>query len=86
MCGKRAEIGMVFQRFNLFPHMSVLDNVISGPVRVKKESAADGPGAGPPAARAGGAGRQGGRTTPTSCPGASSSGWPSPGPWPWNRS
>ncbi len=39
VCGKRAEIGMVFQRFNLFPHMSVLDNVISGPVRVKKESA-----------------------------------------------
>jgi polar amino acid transport system ATP-binding protein len=37
VCGKRAEIGMVFQRFNLFPHMSALDNVISGPVRVKKE-------------------------------------------------
>ena len=40
VCGKRAEIGMVFQRFNLFPHMSVLDNVTSGPVRVKKESSA----------------------------------------------
>jgi polar amino acid transport system ATP-binding protein len=39
VCSKRAEIGMVFQRFNLFPHMSVLDNVISGPVRVKKEAA-----------------------------------------------
>jgi polar amino acid transport system ATP-binding protein len=38
VCGKRAEIGMVFQRFNLFPHMNVLDNVTSGPVRVKKES------------------------------------------------
>lgn len=38
VCRKRAEIGMVFQRFNLFPHMSVLDNVISGPVRVKRES------------------------------------------------
>jgi polar amino acid transport system ATP-binding protein len=38
VCGKRAEIGMVFQRFNLFPHMCVLDNVISGPVRVKGES------------------------------------------------
>jgi polar amino acid transport system ATP-binding protein len=37
VCGKRAEIGMVFQRFNLFPHMSALDNVISGPVRVKRE-------------------------------------------------
>ena len=40
VCSKRAEIGMVFQRFNLFPHLSVLDNVISGPVRVKKESSA----------------------------------------------
>jgi polar amino acid transport system ATP-binding protein len=37
VCGKRAEIGMVFQRFNLFPHMSVLDNVMSAPVWVKKE-------------------------------------------------
>jgi polar amino acid transport system ATP-binding protein len=40
VCGKRAEIGMVFQRFNLFPHMSVLDNVMSAPVWVKKESVA----------------------------------------------
>jgi polar amino acid transport system ATP-binding protein len=32
---KRAEIGMVFQRFNLFPHMTALGNVIEGPVRVK---------------------------------------------------
>ncbi len=40
VCGKRSEIGMVFQRFNLFPHLSVLDNVISGPVRVKREPAA----------------------------------------------
>jgi polar amino acid transport system ATP-binding protein len=38
VCGKRSEIGMVFQRFNLFPHLTVLDNVISGPVRVKRES------------------------------------------------
>ena len=32
---KRAEIGMVFQRFNLFPHMCVLENVIEAPMRVK---------------------------------------------------
>jgi polar amino acid transport system ATP-binding protein len=38
VCAKRAEIGMVFQRFNLFPHMTVLDNVIVGPVRVKQET------------------------------------------------
>jgi polar amino acid transport system ATP-binding protein len=34
----RAQIGMVFQRFNLFPHMSVLDNVMCGPLWVKKSS------------------------------------------------
>src|SRR5213079_2186652 len=32
---KRAEIGMVFQRFNLFPHKTALQNVIEAPVRVK---------------------------------------------------
>ncbi|HVP02624.1 MAG TPA: amino acid ABC transporter ATP-binding protein [Solirubrobacteraceae bacterium] len=33
---KRAEIGMVFQRFNLFPHMTAAGNVVEAPVRVKK--------------------------------------------------
>jgi polar amino acid transport system ATP-binding protein len=37
---KRAEIGMVFQRFNLFPHMTALGNVIEAPVRVKREGKA----------------------------------------------
>jgi polar amino acid transport system ATP-binding protein len=32
---KRAEIGMVFQRFNLFPHMTALQNVTIAPVRVR---------------------------------------------------
>src|SRR6202162_3260560 len=32
---KRAEIGMVFQHFNLFPHMNALENVIEAAVRVK---------------------------------------------------
>jgi len=32
----RSQIGMVFQRFNLFPHMTALENVIEGPVTVKK--------------------------------------------------
>ena len=31
----RAEIGMVFQSFNLFPHMSALDNITVAPIRVK---------------------------------------------------
>jgi polar amino acid transport system ATP-binding protein len=38
VCRKRAEIGMVFQRFNLFPHMTALENVVEAPVRVKGES------------------------------------------------
>jgi polar amino acid transport system ATP-binding protein len=34
---KRSEIGMVFQRFNLFPHMTALENVMEAPVAVKDE-------------------------------------------------
>ncbi|HHT62362.1 MAG: amino acid ABC transporter ATP-binding protein [Bacillota bacterium] len=34
----REEVGMVFQRFNLFPHMTVLRNVTLAPVKVKKMS------------------------------------------------
>ncbi len=37
VCKRRAEIGMVFQRFNLFPHLTALENVIEAPIRVKKE-------------------------------------------------
>ncbi len=32
----RTEMGMVFQSFNLFPHMSVLDNVTIGPRKVRR--------------------------------------------------
>jgi polar amino acid transport system ATP-binding protein len=35
---KRAEIGMVFQQFNLFSHMTVLRNLIEAPIRVRKLS------------------------------------------------
>ena len=41
---KRAQIGMVFQHFNLFPHMTVLGNIVEAPIRVKgvpKDAAAD---------------------------------------------
>ena len=32
----REEVGMVFQRFNLFPHMTVLDNITLAPLKVRK--------------------------------------------------
>jgi polar amino acid transport system ATP-binding protein len=34
---QRTEVGMVFQRFNLFPHMTALGNIVEAPLRVKKE-------------------------------------------------
>jgi ABC-type polar amino acid transport system ATPase subunit len=37
----RTELGMVFQRFNLFPHMSALRNVTIGPVKVRGTSEAE---------------------------------------------
>jgi polar amino acid transport system ATP-binding protein len=40
VCKKRSEIGMVFQRFNLFPHMTALENIVEAPLLVKKESRA----------------------------------------------
>ena len=33
----RGDIGMVFQHFNLFPHMTILENCMTGPIHVKKE-------------------------------------------------
>ena len=36
LCALRTRIGMVFQHFNLFPHMTVLQNVMEGPVTVLK--------------------------------------------------
>ncbi len=36
ICALRSEIGMVFQHFHLFPHMTALQNVMEGPVTVKR--------------------------------------------------
>lgn len=36
MCSIRAKMGFVFQHFNLFPHMTVLENMLLGPVEVQK--------------------------------------------------
>ena len=40
VCRKRSEIGMVFQRFNLFPHMTALGNIMEAPLMVKRENGA----------------------------------------------
>ncbi|RLK54006.1 amino acid ABC transporter ATP-binding protein [Actinokineospora cianjurensis] len=40
LAGQRARFGMVFQGFNLFPHMTVLENVVEAPIRVRRESVA----------------------------------------------
>ncbi|WP_409366820.1 amino acid ABC transporter ATP-binding protein [Lysinibacillus sp. 38-6] len=37
----RAEVGMVFQQFNLFPHMNVIDNVTMAPMQIRKMNRAD---------------------------------------------
>ena len=37
----REEVGMVFQRFNLFPHMTALENIMLAPLKVKKVSKAE---------------------------------------------
>jgi len=39
-CSKRVEIGMVFQHFNLFPHMTAVENVSFAPMKVKGEDRA----------------------------------------------
>ena len=41
LAGFRARTGMVFQHFNLFPHMTVLQNVMEGPVTVLKKPKAE---------------------------------------------
>ena len=41
VCAQRAQVAMVFQRFNLFAHLTVLENITIGPVRVRGLSESD---------------------------------------------
>ena len=78
----RAEVGMVFQSFNLFPHRTVLDNITLAPVKVRGilES---GPRPAPVSCWPASGWRIRPASDPRSSPEVSSSGSPSPAPWPW---
>ena len=76
----RRETGMVFQQFNLFPHLTVLDNITLAPRHVRQEPKAE--------AEAKGLELRNGSEYPNrpgniraSSPAASNSGWPSPDRW-----
>jgi hypothetical protein len=76
--------GMVFQNFNLIPQLTATENVALGPAEVLGVLGAT-PRAGLTSCSTGSGSPTGASTIRRSCPGGSSSGWPSPGRWPWNR-
>ena len=86
VAAQRRSIGMVFQRFNLFPHMTVLQNVMEAPL--PGQAGDQGRGARPGGRRCSTGSGWPTRWTPTraSSPAASSSGWRSPGRWRCSRS
>ena len=80
----RIHAGMVFQQFNLFPHMTALQNVMEGPDDREGHEVGHDPARGARAAGEGGPGRQGRSSTRSACPGGSSSGSRSPERWRWS--
>ena len=82
----RRETGMVFQQFNLFPHLTVLDNVTLAPRQVRQHAARRRPRrSGMELLDAGAASPSRPRSTPASCRAVSSSGSRSPGRWRCSR-
>ena len=75
----RRETGMVFQSFNLFPHLTVLDNIILAPRQVRKMPKANAEATRDGAARAGARSPSRPGSIPVSCRAASNSAWRSPG-------
>ena len=79
----RLHTGMVFQEFNLFPHMTALDNVIEGLVTVKKMSKDQAIAIGKKYLEKVGL-EERGLHIPSAFPAGRNSAWPSPAPWRWN--
>ena len=80
----RLRAGMVFQSFNLFPHLTVLENVTPAPDGREGHAAGGRRSARPRVARQGRAREQGECLPRDNSPAASSSAWPSPALWRWN--
>ncbi len=78
----RQKIGIVFQQWNAFPHLTVLENVMLAPVKVLGLSKAGSRGHGRQAAHPCGPGGQAQGVPRASSPAASSSAWRSPARWP----
>ena len=83
IAAQRRRTGMVFQRFNLFPHMTAAQNVMEGPVQVKRvarrAARSQAEACSPTSASAGWR-----IATRASCRGGSSSAWRSRARWRWS--
>ena len=73
------QVGFVFQFLNLFPHLTILENLTLGPVHVQKRDPAEAEQGSPRLVGAGGVGRQS-RGAPHSLSGGKTAGWHCAGP------
>ena len=82
----RAEVGMVFQSFNLFAHKTILENVTLGPIKVRKTPKAEAEKLATRLLERVGVAATRPASTPPSSPAASSSASRSPARWRWSPS